>query len=225
MTMEQIKNEMSATGTKILLGNHKTMMISNMRLRLIQSGFTEIHLPALQRIDSVTRSLSRTLNRQSIGTISTNAKYANCVLAPTYMNVMKHLATERFKFDKEARLFYVAECFRDDNFSPGRLRQFTVFGVHIMNPINPDRIFRDLTSLCRIMIVEDMGVVDVVSTLNNKMNSDIFIEDKGFTINKNKYGKPNKIASGGKYENGMGFEIGIDRILDMEGKKSKVIAL
>ena len=111
-----------------------------------------------------------------------------------------------------------------DHVEHGRTNQFTVFGVHVLNPVNDNKAYRAIKDMARDMVTEDAGVRTTIMSHNVNMESNLYT-GKGFSITKSTYGTSRKIVNGGKYTSGMGFEIGIDRIVDMKGKREINIAL
>lgn len=113
-----------------------------------------------------------------------------------------------FYQEKNKRLFYVAKCYRYERPQMGRYREFTQFGVELLNSDNSDKdevifILKECLDMCEVSYTIDACV---------KRGLDYYIED-GFEARCEQLGAQKQIAGGGRYKNGIGFAIGIDRIL------------
>lgn len=138
----------------------------------------------------------------------------NTYLANSYVShntaVVQKLASTTFKYDKDVKLFYVAECFRGEKPQKGRYRQFTQLGIEVLNPT---------TQIMLPLIAEDL--VSFI-TSNYETNYDVsrgldyYKEGKGFEISCEELGSSKQVCGGGEYEGGVGFAIGVDRLIDLK---------
>jgi len=192
-------------GTRILFGNEKAEYLQECRNYLKAQGFTEIQIPIIQHQE---------LFKDKIGDENNNMMYnfkdrgnRDLCLAPEYTAVVQQLASSYFKNQKDVKIFYIAECFRGEKPQAGRYRQFTQLGVEILNP--SEKYDLDLIACCLITRV----------TTNFKVNQnvtrglDYYKEGKGFEISCEELGASKQICGGGEYDNGVGFAIGVDRLL------------
>jgi histidyl-tRNA synthetase len=130
-------------------------------------------------------------------------------LAPEYTAIVQQLANSRMKYDKDIKMFYVGECFRGENTQAGRWRQFTQFGVEVLNPS------KDYTE----EMVEIAKKLTELVTKNYEINLDAtrgldyYKGGKGFEISCPELGAAKQICGGGSYEAGVGFAMGVDRLL------------
>ena len=129
--MREIK-ETTYKGTRILLGNKKRTVINNMINTLISEGFEEIMIPIIQYQE---------LYKNKVGEENSMMMYnfkdlgnRDLCLAPEYTAVIQQLAKTTFRQEKDVKVFYVQECFRGERPQFLRYREFTQFGVEIMNP-------------------------------------------------------------------------------------------
>jgi histidyl-tRNA synthetase len=108
------------------------------------------------------------------------------------------------------KLFYIQECFRGERPQNGRYRQFTQFGVEVINPSKNylDELINIASDLIKFFDIDDFIVnTDVTRGL------DYYKNGKGFEISLDKLGSSKQICGGGEYEGGIGFAIGIDRLI------------
>ncbi len=132
-----------------------------------------------------------------------------CCLIPEVTAIVQN----EFKtvWDKErkkpVRIFYVNRCYRYERPQLGRYREFTQFGVELLGskPGDKEEVIRLLDELMQIS-----GVLYQFSA-SVKRGLDYYTED-GFEIECPSLGAQKQVAGGGRYDCGIGFAIGIDRL-------------
>ena len=129
----------------------------------------------------------------------------NICLAPEYTAVIQQLAKTTFKDEKDIMLFYVQECFRGEKPQRGRYRQFTQLGVEILNPTKDHT--NTLISLAKSLV--NLTGIDITIDNNVTRGLDYYKDGKGFEIRTSDL----QIVGGGEYDGGIGFAIGIDRLI------------
>ena len=112
------------------------------------------------------------------------------------------------------RLFYVARCYRYERPQRGRYREFTQVGVELLNGTAPDdRV--EVEDLLRRAL--DATAVGYLLDREVKRGLGYYVED-GFEARAPQLGAQQQIAGGGRYAEGIGWAIGLDRLLlAMEG--------
>ena len=107
------------------------------------------------------------------------------------------------------RVFYVARCYRYEKPQRGRYREFTQVGVELLNGTAPDdreeveQLLRGALDVTKVAYVLDREV---------KRGLGYYIED-GFEARCPQLGAQQQIAGGGRYAEGIGWAIGLDRLL------------
>ena len=204
--MKEIK-ETCYKGTRIILGNKKRNLINKMIEILQKNSFQEIQIPIIQHQETF---------KNKVGIENNNLMYnfndrgnRKICLAPEYTAIIQKLAKTTFKNEKDIKVFYVAECFRGEKPQAGRYRQFTQLGVEIINPTEIDM----LSLLASDLITTVTKEFDI--NFNVTRGLDYYKEGKGFEIVCEKLGSSKQICGGGEYEGGIGFAIGIDRLLNI----------
>lgn len=207
-------------GTRILLGDKKRDLINSMIELLKKNQFQEISIPVIQYTDMFTKKVGEE-NNNLMFTFKDRGERDIC-LAPEYTAVIQNLASHNFKHIKDFKVFYVQECFRGEKPQEGRYRQFTQLGVEIMNPT---RDYLDyLIGLARSLLFNQVAgcssaFYQTTYTPNLKVNSEVvrgldyYKDGKGFEISYELLGSQKQICGGGEYQGGVGFAIGIDRVL------------
>lgn len=209
--MKEIKQD-TYKGTRILLGNEKRELINKMIDVLISEGFQEISIPVIQY---------RELFKDKVGIENTSMMFSvkdnsdrDLILAPEYTAVVQNLAKTYFKPYKNIKVFYIQECFRGEKPQAGRYRQFTQLGVEILNPELKIEQSWDLINLVEKLI--KIQTTDFRIELNATRGLDYYKEGKGFEIACDQLGSSKQICGGGEYNGGIGFAIGIDRLLQIK---------
>lgn len=205
--MKQIKDT-CYKGTRILLGGEKRNLINYMISVLHKNGFQEISIPIIQYQELFAGKVGEENNNMMFN--FTDRGERNVCLAPEYTAVIQQLANGYFKSSKDLKVFYVQECFRGEKPQAGRFRQFTQLGVEI---INPTQDYNSLLQSLAIELIPDS--LDITMNENVKRGLDYYKEGKGFEIVCESLGSSKQICGGGEYAGGIGFAIGIDRILEI----------
>jgi histidyl-tRNA synthetase len=107
------------------------------------------------------------------------------------------------------RVFYVARCYRYERPQRGRYREFTQVGVELLNGAAPaDRL--EVEALLR----QVLDTVGVEYELDNGVKRGLgYYTEDGFEARAAKLGAQKQIAGGGRYPEGIGWAIGLDRLL------------
>lgn len=132
-------------------------------------------------------------------------------LIPEVTGLIQELYREQWEksLPKPIKLFYVSRCYRYDRPQRGRYREFTQIGVEWLGKLS-DRTASEVVSLLRGCLDQfglEYKFVDSV-----KRGLSYYLED-GFEVECEKLGAQKQIAGGGKYAEGMGWAIGLDRMM------------
>lgn len=206
----EIKLDSCYKGTRILFDDiaYKKRTIINKMIEVLYSyDYKEIMFPVIQ-MQSTFNSKVGDENQNMMFNFKDRGDRDIC-LAPEYTAIVQQLASERFKFTKDVKMFYIAECFRGEKPQSGRYRQFTQFGVEVINPSKDysDEMIEIARKLIEICTDKYEVNFDVTRGL------DYYVGGKGFEISCPDLGAAKQICGGGSYEGGLGFAIGLDRLL------------
>ena len=194
-------------GTRIILGNKKRSVIDKMISILKSNGFQEIQIPIIQYQETFKNKVG-TENNNLMFNFNDRGNREIC-LSPEYTAVIQNLSKTYFKDKRNVKVFYVAECFRGEKPQAGRYRQFTQLGVEIINPTEIGMLPLLASDLVSTVTKEFDINFDVTRGL------DYYKEGKGFEIVCEQLGSSKQVCGGGEYEGGVGFAIGIDRLLNI----------
>lgn len=109
---------------------------------------------------------------------------------------------------KSRRIFYTSRCYRYERPQAGRYREFTQFGVELLGEAANGR--EEVVDLLRSCL--DATGVPYVLNDAVKRGLTYYVED-GFEAECAQLGAQKQIAGGGRYAEGIGWAIGIDRLL------------
>jgi histidyl-tRNA synthetase len=206
----EIKIDSTYKGTRILFAEtakSKRVLLNDMIEILESYGYQEIMIPIIQKQETFASKVGDE-NQNMMYNFKDRGNRDLC-LSPEYTAIVQQLASDRMKFDKDVKMFYIGECFRGENTQAGRWRQFTQFGVEVLNP---SKDYSDE------MVEIAKKLIELV-TKNYELNTDAtrgldyYNGGKGFEIACPELGAAKQICGGGSYKGGVGFAIGVDRLL------------
>lgn len=134
-------------------------------------------------------------------------------LRPEVTATCQLLAQTTYKTYRDLKLCYFQKCFRYERPQAGRYREFTQFGVEVLNPTRDWT--DDLIRLAEILLQRAIRKPFVVSR-GVKRGLGIYNAD-GFEILVDELGAQKQVVGGGPYEDGYGFGVGVDRLLCVDG--------
>jgi histidyl-tRNA synthetase len=110
---------------------------------------------------------------------------------------------------KPVRVCYVSRCYRYDRPQAGRYREFTQFGVEIFGGRSPEDWME-----CRSMIEDMLQALGLTLPITTgvKRGLGYYVED-GFEVRDPRLGAQQQLLGGGRYNNGIGFAFGLERLL------------
>ena len=110
---------------------------------------------------------------------------------------------------KPVKIFYVSRCYRYERPQAGRYREFTQFGVELLGGQSPS----DGAEVEALLInALDAVGVDYKFVPSVKRGLSYYVED-GFEVECEQLGAQKQIAGGGRYDEGIGWAIGVDRLI------------
>jgi len=110
---------------------------------------------------------------------------------------------------KEKKLFYVSKCYRYEKPQAGRYREFTQIGIEILGGKQPEDYEESIVLLKKVL-----DLFGVTYTLDERVKRGLgYYTEDGFEARCESLGAQKQIAGGGRYAEGVGWAIGLDRIL------------
>lgn len=111
---------------------------------------------------------------------------------------------------KPSRIFYVQRCYRYERPQRGRYREFTQLGVELLGGTAPD----DAIEVKQLLVdlLDELGARGYVFTDSVRRGLTYYVED-GFEVEVSSLGAQKQVAGGGRYAEGIGWAIGVDRLM------------
>lgn len=182
--------------------------ITQFRNVCIDRGYSEIIVPTLWEQETFVKKAGPEIMGQMYSFKDKGDR--DICLIPEVTAIIEEMYTTSWckNMPKPIKLFYVNRCYRYDRPQAGRYREFTQFGVEMLGNKEGDReeVVKTLYA-CLATAAIDFDFVDAV-----KRGLNYYVED-GFEVECQKLGTQKQIAGGGRYASGIGFAIGVDRVI------------
>lgn len=199
-------------GTQVISGTAAvefSTMISKLRKSVTDLGFEEIILPSIWNLETFTDKLGAEKEGQMWSFKDKGDR--PCCLIPEATGVIQELWKDGYFTKQKApiKIFYVARCYRYERPQAGRYREFTQFGVEILGGSKEDTLAmaREALQTCVKDLKASYSFVDAV-----KRGLSYYVED-GFEVECAALGAQKQVAGGGRYKEGIGWAVGVDRLL------------
>lgn len=132
-----------------------------------------------------------------------------CLIPEVTAVVQKWFKENEKALKKPTKIFYVSRCYRYEKPQSGRYREFTQFGVEILG----DKSGQDAKEI-REVLVKCMEALKLKYELKDSVKRGLsyYVED-GFEVECQDLGAQKQVAGGGRYDVGIGFGIGVERVI------------
>jgi histidyl-tRNA synthetase len=221
MLNDEIKLDLLQRGTRITTGEKaalKRRLINAWVEIALGRGFMEVELPSIEaRSLYVDKAGEEIVNRQMY-TFQDKGERDVC-LRPEGTATCQLIA-QKYRYDKDIKLFYVTRCWRYERPQEGRYREFTQFGVEVLNPSRD--YSEELRAMSREMIEASGLKPDVDYVLNDGVKRGLayYTDGMGWEAEVPSLGAQKQVLGGGPYAEGIGFALGVDRIVLAVRKQS-----
>lgn len=203
---------MLVKGTRLLTGQKAKdyiYLIDSIRKILIESGYEEIIVSSLcdQQL-FIDKAGPEIVNQL----FAFNDKGARPIcLIPEVTAVVDRVFKEEWVHNKPkpVKVFYVARCYRYEKPQEGRYREFTQIGVELLGGKAPQDK-EEIQSLLKKVLNSTGVVYEFKPQVTRGLH--YYVED-GFEVECSNLGAQKQIAGGGRYDTGIGFGIGVERLL------------
>lgn len=175
------------------------------------SGFQEIILPAVEPVEIYTEKMGEEILNQMY-TFKDKSDRNICLRPEGTATIQKYAQENRMT--KEISIYYLTKCWRYEKPQEGRYREFTQFGVEVVNSRHPERVYDIIVDHAMELIEtfrEEYGI-EIEFNPSVKRGLQYYTED-GFEAICPILGAQKQILGGGKYAEGSGFAFGIERIV------------
>lgn len=205
-------------GTKVEYNNSiRTEIINSFREFMTKKGFVEIEIPSISYQSTFVKKAGEEVLKQMY-TFKDKSGRDLCLI-PEVTGVIQDLWDEGF-FNSEAKpvkIFYVSRCYRYEKPQAGRYREFLQAGIEILG--GADAELREARGLL-CYFLNSLGI-------NYKFEPAVkrglsYYISEGFEATCESLGAQKQIAGGGAYKQGVGWAIGVDRlVLALDNSKKK----
>lgn len=110
---------------------------------------------------------------------------------------------------KPSRLFYVSRCYRYERPQQGRYREFTQIGVEVLGS-SDGQIDQEV----QLLLQQCLRTVGVQFEFHDSVTRGLsYYVNKGFEASCACLGAQKQVAGGGRYAEGVGWAMGVERVL------------
>ena len=223
MLNDDIKFDGLQRGTRVLTGKTaaaKRRLINEWADHLVRWDYMEVELPSIEARSLYVDKAGEEIVERQMYTFKDKGDRDVC-LRPEGTATCQLIA-QKYKYDRDIKLFYETRCWRYERPQEGRYREFTQFGVEILNP--REDYANDLKGLS----------CSFLSRAGLKEGVDFFLNDGakrglayyeggiGWEIEVPILGAQKQVLGGGAYAEGIGFAIGVDRLILALQKKELI---
>lgn len=139
-----------------------------------------------------------------------------CLIPEVTAVVQEWYKNNKQSLKQPTKVFYVNRCYRYEKPQAGRYREFTQFGVEILgNKTNSQKEeLLDVLKQC-------LDLFSISYTLNYSVKRGLsYYTEDGFEAECSSLGAQKQVAGGGRYSEGIGFGIGVERLMLAQNKEN-----
>lgn len=205
--------ESQTKGTRILTGDDAATYLSTINLlRSVVEGFgyRPIVLPNIDGAEAWSRP-----DHRMFGVTDSTGKPCG-VLVPERTDQVRRMARAGILKPGD-KVYYCERCYRHDQPQANRYREFTQFGVEWIGCEDPSSCIEHATRLMNRYAI--LGKFITQTKTNNDRGSAYYTGDT-FEIHVPSLGASSQVVGGGRYTEGFGWAIGVERLIAAMGVES-----
>lgn len=188
----------------------RRLVIENCRMLVEAAGYREVVLPTMEPADIYLDRIGTSMLRQMFSLSRRSAEDELTVLRPEgTATLQRWMQLTRGRLCDQ-RVWYEARCFRRETPQRGRYREFTQFGVEWLMPRDPRAAREEMLDLSE-QLVRAWGIEYAIE--RNVTRGLGYYTGAGWEISMAGLGAQRQVVGGGAYAEGVGFAIGIDRLV------------
>ncbi len=197
-------------GTRLLIGKEADLYFDTcqtIRSKLKTLGFQEVYLPSMWEQQTFIDKAGPEIINQMYSFKDKGDR--DICLIPECTALIQKMWNEEWhnQVKHPLKIFYIQRCYRYEKPQAGRYREFTQAGVEILgNKANPN----DAADSLKACLNEFKILYSFSDSVKRGLN--YYVED-GFEAEVSYLGAQKQIAGGGKYKEGIGWAIGVDRLM------------
>jgi len=196
---------MQPRGTRVITDATKYRQYVNKCATYLETlGYNETLVNSIDYLDTYKNKMGSDVENQ-LYTFQ-DKKGRDLCLRPEVTATFQQLYTET---EKDQKYWYFEKCWRYERPQKGRYREFYQLGVEI---INPSKDYTDeLTELAETLV--RFVTSNYETNTSAKRGLSYYKDGQGFEITCPELGAQKQVVGGGQYKEGIGFAIGVDRLL------------
>jgi histidyl-tRNA synthetase len=201
-----------AKGTRILIGKEAKQYsetCSVIRNHLNYLGFDEVIIPSISNTQIFTEKAGDEIVGQMYN--FNDKKGRDICLIPEVTAIIQRIWDESWSrfMPKPTKVFYIQRCYRYERPQKGRYREFTQAGVEILGPVTSETKQIAIDSL-----KSTLDLFNIEYEFKDSVKRGLhYYEGDGFEVEMQNLGAQKQIAGGGEYKQGVGWAIGVDRLI------------
>jgi histidyl-tRNA synthetase len=209
-----IENEprlsMQARGVRVIASNlarERRAMLNRIIARLERWGASEIVLPSIEPAEIYADKAGPEI----LGQMYTfqDRRGRELCLRPEGTATCQILARDDRRLAQDTRLWYEARCWRYEKPQAGRYREFTQIGLEVLRP---KRV--DLAQIAQLGYeIVRAECPEAILDESARRGLAYYTDGEGFEVRLPSLGAQQQVLGGGAYAEGIGFAIGLDRLL------------
>lgn len=171
----------------------------------IDRGFEEIIVPSIWEADTFLDKVGEE-NRRMMWTFTDKGERNVCLIPEVTGLLQETWRDDWSKRMKTRNVFYVQRCYRYERPQKGRYREFTQIGIEMLGSTD--------TTQAKALLRECLDAVGVPYRFDESVQRGLsyYVED-GFEASVERLGAQKQVAGGGAYAEGVGWAVGIDRLV------------
>jgi histidyl-tRNA synthetase len=197
-------------GTRMLMGDEAKLfrfVTEQLRTVVTGAGYQEVIVSAMAENEVFVEKAGPEILNQMY-TFKDKGDRDICLIPEVTAIIQKeYKAAWEKTLKKPVKIFYLSRCYRYERPQEGRYREFWQFGVEALGgKVNKDEMINLLN------VALNSTKVDFKLNDGVKRGLNYYVED-GFEAEVEKLGAQKQIAGGGRYDCGIGWAIGVDRLM------------
>jgi histidyl-tRNA synthetase len=216
--ISRMQKQKMIRGTRLLIGEEANLYFDtcqSLRTKLRELGFQEVYLPSMWDTQTFVDKAGPEIINQMYSFKDKGDR--DICLIPECTALVQKMWNEEWvnRVKHPFKIFYIQRCYRYEKPQAGRYREFTQAGVEILGSKASKE---EAVSSLR----ECLNQFDVPYSFSDtvKRGLSYYVED-GFEAEVSYLGAQKQIAGGGRYKEGIGWAIGVDRLMLAQQKKEK----
>lgn len=204
-----VKLDQQVRGVRLLTGEEarvRRTILDTLKGFAVANGYEEVFLPSLEPADVYRTKAGPEVLEQMY--VFHDRKGRGLCLRPEGTATCQLLAQGPYKHHRNLKLWYEVRCWRYERPQEGRYREFTQFGFEILNPRTDFKA--ELIQVARSAVALFTDSYEVTESVKRGL---AYYVDDGFEISIPSLGAQKQVVGGGRYAEGIGFAIGVDRLM------------